>query len=115
MRVSYFLHNASGLGRKIPRGEAWQWLHNIEDLDQAKTLFDHLKRRIAENRLTLANLYVDKIPLTQISSDLKNALGEEPVEYNEVLTATRIINKHEEFLDDLSVKRNWPLRQYEFR
>jgi hypothetical protein len=114
MKVSYFLHNVSGSGRKIPQGEAWQWLHNIEDLDQAAILFTHLKKRIAENRLAIANLYIDRQPLAQTSMDLKDVWGEEPIEYIEDLTAKRIINKHENFLDDDSVIRTWPLRQHGF-
>ena len=112
MKISYFLHNFSGLGRKIPAGEAWQWHNHIEDLDQANTLFTYLKKRMKENRLALANLYVDKIRLSEAGPDLMNVLGDEPVEYNELLAAKRIINKHEDFLEDNSVQRAWTLKNY---
>lgn len=112
MKISYFLHNISGLGRKIPAGEAWQWHHNIEDLDQANTVLTYLKRRMKENRLALANLYVDKVRIREAGFDFEDVLGDETVEYNELLEAKRIINKHEDFLEGDAPQRAWTLSNH---
>ena len=114
MKISYFLHNISGEGRKIPAGEAWQWHHNIEDLEQANTLFTHLKTRILENRLALANLYVDKAQVREADPDIVALLGDAPIEYIESLKAKRIISKHEDFLDEEGPRRKWTLSSHDY-
>ena len=33
MKFSYMLHNKDGRGRRVPRGQAWQWVHDLENMD----------------------------------------------------------------------------------
>ena len=60
MKITYMLVNRSGKGRRIPAGDAWQWIHHAEDVSQLKAVFLKLKKRIRDDRLTLANVHFEQ-------------------------------------------------------
>jgi len=45
MKITYMLVNRSGKGRRIPAGDAWQWIHHVEDVSQMKAVFVKLKKK----------------------------------------------------------------------
>ena len=70
MKISYMLVNRSGKGRRIPAGDAWQWIHHVEDAAQMQAVFYKLKKKIRENRLSLANLRLAHRPLGDDFSEM---------------------------------------------
>jgi len=100
MKISYMLCNNSGKGRTVPSGQAWQWIHQIEDEKQMLSVFTKLKKRIRECRLTLANLHIEQ----HHSSDefLEQATFEYkgPIIYDDSIIPKRIINIHEDSIEE---------------
>ena len=45
MKITSMLVNRSGKGRRIPAGDAWQWIHHAEDAPQMKEVFLKLKKK----------------------------------------------------------------------
>lgn len=64
MRLSYILDNTEGRGRCVPKGQAWQWVHHVEDLAQLNAILSWTERRVAMNRLNLLNVYLDHVEIT---------------------------------------------------
>ena len=79
---------------EIPLGQAWKWILHIEDEIEIHLIFENLKKKIADNKLTLANLQIDQ----QCSSDyfLKLACEayKDPVLYDEFMPVARTISTH---------------------
>jgi hypothetical protein len=96
MKVSYVLRNHAGKSRKIPAGESWQWHHFVEDEAQANSVLAGLKKTIRENRLQLANLFVDKVPVCDFEKLNVRFSYKGQVQYDDRLCPKRIINQHED-------------------
>ncbi|MEZ7847694.1 MAG: hypothetical protein ACI9LD_001801 [Polaromonas sp.] len=96
MKVSYVLRNHAGKSRKIPAGEAWQWHHFVEDEAQANAVLADLKKKIRENRLQLANLFVDKLSIRDFQKLKVQFTYKGEVQYDDQLRPKRIINQHED-------------------
>ena len=60
MKISYVLLNQEGKNRSVPRGAAWQWIHQVNDEDQMQLVFEQLKKKIAASDLTVANLRINQ-------------------------------------------------------
>ena len=99
MKISYMLVNRSGKGRRIPPGDAWQWIHHVEDAAQMKAVFFKLKKRIRENRLSLANLRLAHRPLGDDFSEMARFEYKGPVIEDDSISPKRIILVHEESVD----------------
>ena len=88
------LWNKSDMESEIPLGQAWKWILHIEDEIEIHLIFENLKKKIADNKLTLANLQIDQ----QCSSDyfLKLACEayKDPVLYDEFMPVARTISTH---------------------
>ena len=100
MKVKYMLVNKSGKARKIPPFEAWQWMHYLDDEQQLHSLYNALKKTIRDNRLTLANLYVDTTGLDGGNRSAHHFSYKGPIIYDETIRPARIINRHVETLDE---------------
>ena len=61
MKLSYMLWNKSDMESEIPLGQAWKWILHIEDEIEIYLIFENLKKKIADNKLTLANLQTCKL------------------------------------------------------
>jgi len=48
MKITYMLFNRTGKGRRIPAGDAWQWIHHIEDEQQMKAVFSKLRKEFVK-------------------------------------------------------------------
>ena len=47
MKFSYMLHNKDGRGRRVPRGQAWQWIHDLEDIAHLGPILKWIEARVA--------------------------------------------------------------------
>jgi hypothetical protein len=102
MKVRYMLLNRTGKARKIPAGEAWQWNFYVEDEDQLAKLLSHLKREIRDNRLTLANLVIERHRLESPGASEVAFAYKGPIIYDSSIHPRRIINQHAELVQDIS-------------
>jgi hypothetical protein len=100
MKISYMLVNKSGKGRTVPSGQAWQWIHQIEDDKQMLTVFARLKKRIRECRLTLANLHIEQKNSPEEFVEQATFTYKGPIIYDDGLIPKRIINVHEDSIED---------------
>ena len=100
MKITYMLVNRSGKGRRIPAGDAWQWIHHLEDAPQMKAVFLKLKKRIREDRLSLANLHIEQRLSSEDFLELATFEYKGPVIYDESISPKRIIFVHEESVDE---------------
>jgi len=99
MKVSYVLRNHAGKSRKIPVGESWQWHHFVEDEAQANAVLADLKKKIRDNRLQLANLFVDKLSVTDFEKLNVRFTYKGQVQYDDRLRPKRIINQHDDAVE----------------
>lgn len=68
MKFSYMLHNKEGRGSRVPRGQAWQWIHDIENLDQLESILDWIDLRVSVDQLSLLNVYLDHAEITAVKN-----------------------------------------------
>jgi hypothetical protein len=92
MRFSYMLHNRDGRGRRVPRGQAWQWIHDVEDVDQLEPILDWIRARAAVDRLSLLNVYLDYVEITA-PKNAAIAFGQKTeIIYSKVTKPDRVID-----------------------
>ena len=95
MKISYMLCNNSGRDLSVPAGAAWQWIHEVENEEQMRAVFDRLKKRTGEDALTLANLRINQRECSEAL--LVDTFGlKAPVIYDKTIEPKRIIHLHEE-------------------
>ena len=46
MKLTYMLQNKDGRGQRVPRGQSWQWIHAVQDLDQLTSVLQWLAQRV---------------------------------------------------------------------
>ena len=100
MKITYMLFNRTGNGRRIPAGDAWQWIHHIEDEQQMKAVFSKIKKRIRENRLTLANLHIEQRNSSDDFLEMATFEYKGPIIYDETISPKRIIFVHEDSVEE---------------
>ena len=64
MKLSYILQNKDGRGRRVPRGQSWQWVHAVQDLEQLTPILEWLTKRVQVDQLELMNVYLDHVEIT---------------------------------------------------
>ena len=64
MQFSYMLHNKDGRGRRVPRGQAWQWVHDLDTIEHLGPILDWIQARVSVDRLSLLNVYLDHTEIT---------------------------------------------------
>lgn len=100
MKISYMLWNRSGKGRKVLSGEAWQWIHEIEDEHQMTSVFLRLKKTIRDCRLTLINMHIEQHHCSDDLLESATFAYKGPIIYDESIPPKRIFHVHEESLED---------------
>ena len=100
MKITYMLFNRTGKGRRIPAGDAWQWIHHIEDEQQMKAVFSKIKKRIRENRLTLANLHIEQRNSSDDFLEMATFEYKGPIIYDETISPKKIIFVHEDSVEE---------------
>ena len=96
MKISYMLRNESDEESEIPMGQAWKWIHHIEDEIEIYLIFENLKKKLADNKLTLANLQIDQLCSSDDFLNLACKSYKDPVVYDEFIPVARIISTHVE-------------------
>ena len=64
MKLTYVLQNKDGRGRRVPRGQSWQWVHAVQDPDQLTPILEWLGKRVHVDQLELINVYLDQVAIT---------------------------------------------------
>jgi len=96
MKISYMLRNESDEESEIPVGLAWKWILHIEDEIEIYLIFENLKKKIADNKITLVNLHIDQLCSSDDFLNLACKSYEDPVVYDEFMPVARIISTHVE-------------------
>jgi hypothetical protein len=96
MKISYVLLNRTGKARKVPAGEAWQWIHEVEDEQQMVRVFGQLKKTIRDCRLTLANLHLEQKNCSDEFLETATFTYKGPIVYDERIAPKRIFHVHED-------------------
>lgn len=92
MRFSYILHNKDGRGRRVPRGEAWQWVHDVEDVEHLGPILDWIDSRVSIDHLSLLNVYLDHTEITAPKNSSISFDSKSQVVYSHVTEPNRIID-----------------------
>ena len=96
MKISYMLRNESDEESEIPIGQAWKWILHIEDEIEIYLIFENLKKKLADNKLTLANLQIDQLCSSDDFLNLACKSYKDPVVYDEYIPVARTISTHVE-------------------
>ena len=96
MKISYMLWNRTGKGRKVPEGQAWQWIHEVEDEHQMANVFRRLKKTIRECRLALVNLHTEQRDCSDGLLERASFAYKGPILYADNILPKRIIHVHED-------------------
>jgi len=86
------LHNKEGRGRRVPRGQAWQWTHDIESLEHLESILDWIDLRVSVDRLSLLNVYLDHTEITAPKNAAISFGSKSQILYSKVTLPTRVID-----------------------
>jgi nitrogen regulatory protein PII-like uncharacterized protein len=100
MKISYVLLNKTGKDRGVPRGAAWQWIHEVNDEEQMQSVFERLKKRTSDEQLTVANLRVNQREYAEAFADGGVFGFKGPVVYDKTIAPKRIIHLQAEADED---------------
>ena len=100
MKISYVLWNRTGKGHKVPEGQAWQWIHEVEDEHQMANVFRRLKKTIRECRLALVNLHIEQRDCSDEMLERATFAYKGPILYEDNISPKRIIHVHEDTFED---------------
>jgi hypothetical protein len=86
------LHNKDGRGRRVPRGQAWQWTHDIESLEHLGSILDWIDLRVSVDRLSLLNVYLDHTEITAPKNEAIAFCSKSQIVYSKVTLPNRVID-----------------------
>lgn len=92
MRFSYILHNKEGRSRRVPIGQAWQWIHELDDIRQLEPILAWMEKRMSIDRLDLMNVYLDHTEITAPRNASITFGCKSRIIYSTVTTPNRIID-----------------------
>lgn len=92
MRFTYILSNVEGRGSRLPRGEAWQWLHEFGQIGDLSSVLDWIDMRVSIDHLRPLNFYLDHAQITAPKNDLITFSCKSSVMYSYVTTPNRVID-----------------------
>jgi hypothetical protein len=95
MKFSYILQNKDGRGRRVPRGQSWQWVHVVQDLEQLTPILEWLTKRVHVDELELMNVYLDHVEITspQFAGLVFDAMSH--IRYSKITAPHRVIDMSE--------------------
>ena len=95
MKLTYVLQNKDGRGRRVPRGESWQWVHSVQDLEQLTPILEWLTNRVHVDQLELMNVYLDHVEITspQYAGLVFEAMTH--IRYSKITAPHRVIDMSE--------------------
>lgn len=88
------LQNKDGRGRRVPRGEAWQWVHELENLTQLGPILDWIDLRVSVDQLSLMNVYLDHTEMTASKNAGISFACKSQIIYSKVTVPDRVIDMH---------------------
>jgi len=94
MKLTYMLWNQGGEESEIPIGQAWKWILHLEHEIEIHLIFQNLKKKIADSKLTLLNLQIDQQCCSDDFLNLVCSAYKEPVIYDELMPVARTISTH---------------------
>jgi hypothetical protein len=86
------LHNKDGRGRRVPRGQVWQWTHDIESLEHLGSILDWIDLRVSVDRLSLLNVYLDHTEITAPKNEAIAFGSKSQIIYSKVTVPHRVID-----------------------
>jgi hypothetical protein len=86
------LHNKDGRGGRVPRGQAWQWTHNIENLEHLGSILDWIDLRVSVDHLSLLNVYLDHTEITAPHHEAISFASKSQILYSKVTMPNRVID-----------------------
>lgn len=92
MKFSYMLHNKEGRGSRVPRGQEWQWIHDIENLDQLEPILDWIDLRVSVDQLSLLNVYLDHAEITAAKNAEISFGRKSQIIYSRITKPDRVID-----------------------
>ena len=95
MKFTYVLQNKDGRGRRVPRGQSWQWVHLVQDLEELSTILKWLTQRVHVDQLELLNVYLDQVEITspQFAGLVFDAMSH--IRYSKITAPHRVIDMSE--------------------
>ena len=94
MKFSYMLHNQDGRGRRIPHGQAWQWIHDLESIEHLGPILEWIDARESTDRLRLLNVYLDHTEITSPKNAEICFACKSQIVYSRVTLPNRVIEMH---------------------
>jgi hypothetical protein len=95
MKLTYVLQNKDGRGRRVPRGQSWQWVHVVQDLDQLLLILEWLGKRVHVDQLELINVYLDHVAITEPQHADLVFEAKTKIRYSKITTPHRVIDMSE--------------------
>jgi hypothetical protein len=86
------LHNKDGRGHRVPRGQAWQWTHDLESLEHLGSILDWIDMRVSVDCLSLLNVYLDHTEITAPKNAAISFSSKSQIVYSKVTLPTRLID-----------------------
>jgi len=96
MKFSYILQNKNGRGRRVPRGQAWQWVHAVQNLDQLMPILEWLDKRVRMDQLELINVYLDHVAITDPQHAGLMFEVKSKIRYSKITAPHRVIDMREQ-------------------
>ena len=91
MKFSYMLHNKDGRGRRVPRGQAWQWVHDLENMDHLAPILEWIQVRVEVDQLSLLNVYLDHTEITAPQNSQITFACKSQIVYSRITRPDRVI------------------------
>ena len=95
MKLTYVLQNKDGRGRRVPRGQSWQWVHAVQDPDQLTPILQWLGKRVHVDQLELINVYLDHVAITDPQHADLVFEAKSKIRYSKITTPHRVIDMSE--------------------
>jgi hypothetical protein len=95
MKLTYVLQNKDGRGRRVPRGQSWQWVHVVQDLNQLMPILEWLGKRVQVDQLELINVYLDHVAITDPQHESLVFEAKSKISYSKITTPHRVIDMNE--------------------
>jgi hypothetical protein len=105
MRLTYVLQNKDGRGRRVPRGQSWQWVHVVQDLDQLLPILEWLSKRVQVEQLELINVYLDHVAITDPEHADLVFEAKSKISYSKITTPHRVIDMSEHVVLETTLQK----------
>lgn len=92
MRFSYVLYNKDGRGGRVPAGQAWQWIHDLENLEHLGPILNWIDLRVSIDQLSLLNVYLDHTEITSPKNAGISFSCKSQIVYSRVTVPNRVID-----------------------